>query len=100
MLVHVKHFCFLPPFWQQMKIVLMNCINIFYEFHEEVYGLIVFLIHFWVSMADFSKPSSFCLEICLQNPSILIFGVDLFTPRICLQKFKWTCSVGDFSHES
>ena len=47
-----------------MKIVLMNCINIFYEFYEEVYGLIIFLIPFSVSMADFSKPSSFCLEIC------------------------------------
>ena len=75
--------------------------------------LLFFLIPFSVSVADFSKPSSFCLEICLKNPSILrsvtafkgmwpslalhnIFGVDLFTPRICLQKFKWTCSIGDF----
>ena len=33
--------------------------------------LLFFLIPFSVSMADFSKPSSFCLEICLKNPSIL-----------------------------
>ena len=79
--------------------------------------LLFFLILLSVSMADFGKPSSFCLEICLKNPSILrsvtafkgmrpssalhnIFGVDLYIPRICLQKFKWTCSIGDFSHES
>ena len=79
--------------------------------------LLFFPIPFSVSMADFRKPSSFCLEICLKNPSILrsvtafkgmrpssalhnIFGVDLFTPRICFQKFKWTCSIEYFSHES
>ena len=33
--------------------------------------LLFFLIPFSVSMADFSKPSSFCLEICFKNPSIL-----------------------------
>ena len=33
--------------------------------------LLFLLIPFSVSMADFSKPSSFCLEICFKNPSIL-----------------------------